>query len=155
MKNFKVGDIVAIDNGAEINNNSEGDKKQAALLRGRNHTIVRVELCSSTGEQMVRLAGEQHALYASRFKLAAHESADFRVVGKKPQTTLILEHLREKGSISAVEAWTLYSVRSLSRRIVDLKGRGHKFNEVTSKAPNGQRYVRYHWLGKGDVKVAA
>lgn len=72
----------------------------------------------------------------------------FRCVGKKPQTQLILDHLDERPHITAVEAWSLYSIRSLSRRICDLKSEGHKFVELPVVAPNGQRYVRYQYLGK-------
>lgn len=72
---------------------------------------------------------------------------DHRIVGERPQTEMLLSHFTSKGSISAVEAWSLYNVRSLSRRIVDLKERGHRFADRPSLAPNGQRYVRYHYMG--------
>lgn len=71
----------------------------------------------------------------------------FPTVGNKTQNELILDHLAEKQSITAVEAWTLYSVRSLTRRICDLKERGYRFSEQKCVAPNNQRYVRYHYLG--------
>jgi hypothetical protein len=71
----------------------------------------------------------------------------FQIVGKKPQTDLILDHLAAKQSISGVEAWNLYSVRCLPRRIADLKEVGHRFSTQSAVAPNGQRYVRYHYLG--------
>jgi hypothetical protein len=66
---------------------------------------------------------------------------------KLSQTDAILSHLAQKQNISAVEAWTLYGVRSLTRRICDLADRGHRFSKQHSVAPNGQRYVRYHYLG--------
>jgi hypothetical protein len=71
----------------------------------------------------------------------------FPTVGKKPQTDLILDHLRAKQSITNVEAWNLYGVRSLTRRICDLDDVGHRFSKQPCVAPNGQRYVRYHYLG--------
>ncbi|NPU64615.1 hypothetical protein HL667_06360 [Bradyrhizobium sp. 83012] len=72
---------------------------------------------------------------------------DFRVVGPKPQTKLLLDHFSDKPSISAVEAAALYRIRSLSRRIVDLTNEGYRFSKQHSVDPTGQRYVRYHFLG--------
>ncbi|PZA13972.1 hypothetical protein DNX69_00660 [Rhodopseudomonas palustris] len=72
---------------------------------------------------------------------------DFRMVGPKPQTHLLLDHFSDKSSITAVEAAALYRIRSLSRRIVDLKKEGHRFSKQHSVDPTGQRYVRYHYLG--------
>jgi hypothetical protein len=82
---------------------------------------------------------------------------DHRVVGEAPQTDLLLAHFKTKPSISAVEAWSLYSIRSLSRRIVDLRERGYQFSAQDCTAPNSQRYVRYHYLGFQGLpsKVAA
>ena len=42
------------------------------------------------------------------------------------QNKKILDHLNNVGSISFLEAWTLYSVRSLTRRIKDLREAGHE-----------------------------
>ena len=43
------------------------------------------------------------------------------------QNDKILDHLQKVGSINFLEAWTLYSMRSLTRRIKDLReaGRHH------------------------------
>jgi hypothetical protein len=73
---------------------------------------------------------------------------DFRVVGPKPQTKLLLDHFSDRPSISAVEAAALYRIRSLSRRINDLQDEGHKFSKQHAVDPTGQRYVRYHYLGQ-------
>ena len=56
----------------------------------------------------------------------------------------ILDHLRKKGSISFLEAWTLYTVRSLPRRIKDLREQGYDIISDRRKDLNGQRYVRYN-----------
>ena len=42
----------------------------------------------------------------------------------KSQNNKILEHLSTVGSISFLEAWDLYRVRSLPRRIADLRELG-------------------------------
>jgi hypothetical protein len=59
------------------------------------------------------------------------------------QTNKIMNHLIDVGSITFLEAWTLYSVRSLPRRIKDLRERG--FNIITEwrKDNNGQKYAKY------------
>lgn len=59
------------------------------------------------------------------------------------QTSKILDHLHKVGSISFMEAWNIYGVRSLPRRIADLKEQGHKIVTVERKDNTGQRYVRY------------
>jgi hypothetical protein len=71
------------------------------------------------------------------------------------QTALVLKHLRTSGSISSLEAWDAYGVRSLSRRICDLKERGHNITAETKYHPvTRQRYVRYH-LSEGAKAAAA
>ena len=50
---------------------------------------------------------------------------------KKTQNELLIEHFREEGSISNVEAQAVYKIRSLPRRICDLKENGYKFSNLT------------------------
>ena len=59
------------------------------------------------------------------------------------QTQKILEHLTKVGSISWVEANDLYRVRSLTRRIADLRQAGHDIVSEWRKDHLGQRYTRY------------
>lgn len=59
------------------------------------------------------------------------------------QNQKILNHLVDVGSISFLEAWTLYSVRSLPRRIADLREAGFEIISVMKKDNTGQRYARY------------
>ena len=63
------------------------------------------------------------------------------------QNKKILQHLQRVGSISWVEANDLYRVRSLTRRIADLRDMGHKIISEWRQDTLGQRYVRYS-LGK-------
>lgn len=67
---------------------------------------------------------------------------------QKPHTDHLLEHFRVHPSISALEAGAIYRIRSLSRRINDLEGLGYSFAREKRRDPTGQRYVRYHFLGK-------
>lgn len=60
------------------------------------------------------------------------------------QTDKLLAHFKLKKSISNVEAQALYRIRSLSRRICDLKDKGFTFNKEHKTDPTGQRYVRYY-----------
>lgn len=59
------------------------------------------------------------------------------------QKQKILDHLTKVGSISFLEAWTLYSVRSLPRRIKDLREQGYEIISDKRVDNTGQRYVRY------------
>jgi hypothetical protein len=59
------------------------------------------------------------------------------------QNNKILQHLKRVGSISWVEANDLYRVRSLTRRIADLREMGHEIISEWRKDTLGQRYVRY------------
>lgn len=59
------------------------------------------------------------------------------------QNDKILSHLKKAGSISWVEANDLYRVRSLPRRIADLRERGHEIIGEWRSDQLGQRYTRY------------
>ena len=59
------------------------------------------------------------------------------------QTQKILDHLTKVGSISWVEANDLYRVRSLTRRIADLREAGHDIVGEWRRDHLGQRYTRY------------
>ena len=59
------------------------------------------------------------------------------------QNQKILSHLRDVGSISWVEANDLYRVRSLPRRIKDLRDEGHSIVSEWRTDKLGQRYTRY------------
>lgn len=59
------------------------------------------------------------------------------------QNDKILTHLRKAGSISWVEANDLYRVRSLSRRIADLRQSGHDIASEWKRDLLGQKYTRY------------
>lgn len=61
------------------------------------------------------------------------------------QTSVILRHLRRLGTISFAEAWDAYGIRSLTRRICDLKEMGHNIQAVVKMHPvTNQRYTRYY-----------
>ena len=65
-----------------------------------------------------------------------------------PQSSRVLDMLKAKGSITALEAAGVLRVRSLSRRIVDLKEAGHTIVRDLSKDTTGQRYARYYLKGE-------
>lgn len=60
-----------------------------------------------------------------------------------PQAYTVLYHLREYGSVTNDEAHLLLGVRSLSRRITDLRRNGYKIQRRFEKDSAGRRYVRY------------
>lgn len=59
------------------------------------------------------------------------------------QNDQILDHLRKVGSITFSQAVDLYRVRSLPRRIADLREAGHDIVSEWRKDNLGQRYTRY------------
>lgn len=61
----------------------------------------------------------------------------------KTQTEKIGDHLMKVGSISWVEAADLYRVRSLTRRIADLREQDWPIESEWRRDTLGQRYVRY------------
>ncbi len=61
----------------------------------------------------------------------------------KTQETLVINHLQSTGSISGVEAETLFKIRHLPKRISNLKTRGWVIVSEHKKDSTGQRYVRY------------
>lgn len=59
------------------------------------------------------------------------------------QNNQILKHLIDVGSITFLEAVDLYRVRSLPRRIKDLRELGWPIDSEWRKDTLGQRYTRY------------
>ncbi len=59
------------------------------------------------------------------------------------QREMLIKHFESRPSISGVEAATIYKIRSLPRRIMDLKVMGYEFTSEWRKDPTGQRYKRY------------
>jgi ABC-type Fe3+-hydroxamate transport system substrate-binding protein len=62
----------------------------------------------------------------------------------KPQTELVLKHLKTYGHITGVEAAAVYKVRSLTARIGEIRNKGHKVVRVYHKDATGQRYAKYY-----------
>jgi len=61
----------------------------------------------------------------------------------KTQKELLIHHFNTTDTISGVEAASIYKIRSLPRRIMDLKLIGYEFRSEWRKDPTGQRYKRY------------
>jgi len=61
----------------------------------------------------------------------------------KTQKELLIHHFNTTDTISGVEAASIYKIRSLPRRIMDLKLMGYEFRSEWRKDPTGQRYKRY------------
>lgn len=63
----------------------------------------------------------------------------------KPQTQkwYIMNHFFAKGTISQVEAETVYKIRRLASRISELKEDGWKIETELREDMMGQRYARY------------
>ena len=59
------------------------------------------------------------------------------------QTEMLMKHFEEHESISSGEAQMVYRIRSLPRRIMDLKNKGSEFRHDWNRDATGQRYIRY------------
>lgn len=62
------------------------------------------------------------------------------------QIETLIRHFKTLGSITNVEAQSIYKIRALPRRVSDLEKRGLKFKRVQKKDLTGQRYVRYEYV---------
>ena len=59
------------------------------------------------------------------------------------QREMLIEHFRNNETLSVMEAHTVYKIRSLPRRIMDLKEMGYQFDHERRTDATGQRYMRY------------
>ncbi len=67
------------------------------------------------------------------------------------QRELLINHFNTTDTISGVEAANIYKIRSLPRRILDLKEMGYEFSSKWKTDPTGQRYKRYTLTGVPDI----
>lgn len=65
----------------------------------------------------------------------------------KTQSSVVLAHMQEHGSITSMEAFELYGVTRLSAVVFNLRAAGHSIESVTEHTTNryGRRvsYARY------------
>ena len=62
----------------------------------------------------------------------------------KSQHAKIIKHLQTANGITVREAMIEYSISSLTKRIHELRSKGHNIVSHTKRHPvTGQRYVRY------------
>ena len=59
------------------------------------------------------------------------------------QVEQLIKHFSQVDSISPMEAHTVYKIRSLPRRIMDMKVLGYQFKSAWNTDLTGQRYKRY------------
>lgn len=83
-------------------------------------------------------------LQAQRTVLALEGGQGWKGNRKMSQNELILNHMRKRGYITMREALMDYSIQSLTRRISDLRERGHNIVTDQRRHPvTGQEYTRY------------
>lgn len=71
----------------------------------------------------------------------------FNTVSSKTQLDHLIIHFETRGNISALEAASLYKVRSLSKRVCELKNLGYIIKSEMKADETGQRYARYFHTG--------
>jgi len=59
------------------------------------------------------------------------------------QLEALQKHFKNRKTITADEAVNKYSIKSLSRRIVDLEEQGMKFDRQRLLSNEGRQYTRY------------
>jgi hypothetical protein len=62
-----------------------------------------------------------------------------------PQTYQVLRLLKSKGSTTQLEAGGVLRVRSLTKRISELRALGCSISSEFKRDHTGQRYARYHF----------
>ena len=65
------------------------------------------------------------------------------------QTEIVLNHIKQNGEITSLEAFELYQITRLSGRIHELRARGYKITTEYEKAKNGAVYAVYRLKGEG------
>lgn len=60
-----------------------------------------------------------------------------------PQAAHVLQMMKDTGRVTAVQAWNVLKVRSLPRRIRDIKEAGYRVFTEFKKDHTGQRYAEY------------
>ena len=68
------------------------------------------------------------------------------------QVSMLMEHFERKDSITGVEAAAVYKIRSLPRRIMDLKERGYVFTHEWKRDVTGQKYMRYILISSPSIQ---
>ena len=81
--------------------------------------------------------------YPWTFTLAEAGREPVKTKPLAPQAKQVLDMLQASGRITGVQAANVLKVRSLSRRIVDLKEAGHKIERKMKVDHTGQRYAEY------------
>ncbi|MBP5855699.1 hypothetical protein KAJ83_01660 [Marivibrio halodurans] len=80
--------------------------------------------------------------------------------GMSPQVRTLAEHLINIGTISGLEARSLYRIEALPRRVSDLEvvimgaGLPYTIERTNRKDPTGKRYVRYRLVRQSAERTA-
>ncbi|MDX0260536.1 hypothetical protein GOC60_04835 [Sinorhizobium meliloti] len=102
---------------------------------------------ASTGHETpwVVLDGYPRMIYLHVSHLGIHKRrAKITMDRLPPQTKQVLDLLKAKGSLTAIEAGGVLRARSLAKRISELKEAGVSIIAENKLDHTGQRYARYH-----------
>ena len=67
---------------------------------------------------------------------------------RETQEEIVLNHLREYGSITSIEAFGVYAITRLSAVIFNLREDGYDIPMTFETSKNGKRYGRYFLKGE-------
>lgn len=142
---FNVGDRVRVST-KRFGRDQLGDRGYiSSISKG---VMLPITVAFDVGSHAEQNAYDQKDLTLITPKVALKPHNNRTVDPRGSQTDLLLAHLGSKGSITQVEASALFKIRSLTRRIADLRGNGFDIRSETKwDAVNRQRYVRYYMEG--------
>ncbi|MGN6552103.1 MAG: helix-turn-helix domain-containing protein [Pararhizobium sp.] len=114
----------------------DGDDTPAVMVEGLDHSLAL---------SMRQIGPVFDAVVPAQVETKAPPSVPAKpVYPKAPQTRAVLDMLKRKGSMTSIEAGGVLRVRSLSKRITELRRLGWPIIRELKKDPTGQRYARYH-----------
>lgn len=118
------GDILLVDFGEGFKGHSHVDR--AVLVKG----LEDIDLSKGT----------LWFVFIGSLELVPEEEEQPKLT---PQARQVLDMILRTGRITGVQAWNVLKVRSLPRRIADLKAAGHKIISTMKTDHLGQRYAEY------------
>ena len=77
--------------------------------------------------------------------MAKNKKIGTEIDNKFCQKGMVLHHLEKRGSITALEAMSLYRIFRLAARIHDLRADGNTIHTKWKKDLTGKKYAQY-WL---------
>lgn len=146
---FKVGDRIRI---VDYDGNLNGRLATVTAVRPKDSPIMIDFLATVDGWpdsfSFVPGADAWQGVAGYQFFNREVELVERKTEHLAPQTAKVLKMLETKGHLTAIEAAAVAKVRSLTKRIHELRQVGYVIRSEWKRDTEGQRYVRYHFAGR-------